>query len=152
MLYHGTESLEAFKAIKKEGFKANTYFTPFLDTALSYGGEYIFAVDIEHKDYEVWEVIMREPVPAEKILYAQHFSFELMYHNKEALYNRDKARHEKDGRTICDDCKGQGEYRDEKFSLRHLETPGGGSFRTREDPCISCNTCHGRGYNKNDTD
>jgi len=145
MLYHGTNSYEIYEKIKKDGFKPGTYFTPFLDTAICYGGQYVFAVDLE-SDYNIWEVIINDQVSPDKILYIQKYDVKLLHHNRELSEKRHKERIEEvDGKIFCTNCDGHGEHITYSRSIEYLNKPAGGSFKTRTN-IDACDKCRGYGY------
>lgn len=147
LLYHGTNE-EAFAQIIDHGFKEGTYFTPFLDSAICFGGPYVFTIDVGFPvDLEKWQVRM-PAIPPHHILYVQKFDLELVYLNKEALYERHKKRIESEGHEICTNCQGRGEHREDKYAYRYLSKPGGGAWKDRE-PIKVCEQCRGYGYVQN---
>lgn len=142
--YHGTDSYLKYRSILKNGFKKGTYFTPGLDSAISMGGRYVFAIK-SFSDSSYWEIISERHIPREEILYARIYWFRLTYLNKKATH---AFSHDHLEGPPCPDCGGDGEHRPERFRWRYLKKPGGASFRTRRDRINVCETCHGFGYVK----
>ena len=145
-LYHGTDEV-GHAAIMGSGFKPGTYFTPYLDTAISMGGAYVFTIDMPDRPFseEQWQFRVWEPLPLEKILYVQKFGMGLVYLNKEALLEQKREACIREGKVMCEDCGGGGEHRSDEHAFRYLREPGGASFKNRE-PINICKTCKGRGY------
>jgi hypothetical protein len=145
--YHGTDTKRKYLSILKTGFKPYTYFTPYLDTAIGYGGKYVFAIYFEKAPTTYWEWRNEEVIPPDKILYVQEYSYTVEYINKAALRKMSHSTllHNNPGKTICPECDGNGEHRKEKYKYRYLYKAGGGSFRTRKDKCIMCENCNGYG-------
>lgn len=146
-LYHGT-NVKNYKSILKNGFNKGTYFSQELDSAICYGGKYVFAValdDIELMETQ-WEYISSTRISVDVIEYIQKFSLKLKYLNKKLLFDIDKNGLEAEGKEICLNCQGKGEHRKDKYSYRYLKKPGGGGWKTRKDRVIVCKTCNGYGY------
>ncbi|MBP5459399.1 MAG: hypothetical protein J6Y62_04490 [Clostridia bacterium] len=100
-VYHGTNQANAM-AILKEGFKKGTYFTPYLDSALVFGGEYVFAVWLEGERIENWgedrwQFVIPEP-------WGPGMISALVHHQCEMLFVRDNYK-----KDACPRCKGTGE-------------------------------------------
>ena len=146
LLYHGTEDEKIFQTILAEGFKAGTYFTPQLDSAIVYGGRFVLTILDDGTMGDGWEVIAEMPVSGDRILYAHSFSRALAYVNDEALLDLKRRQLEKDGRAMCERCKGGGEIRTRDEALRYLIGTGGGAWKTRADSIVPCDECGGHGY------
>lgn len=89
-MYHGTIKENADQ-ILKNGFKKYSYFTPYLSTALSYGGEYIFIIsdnNITDKDLGdgKWEFIYDKEIKPDDIIALVHYDkVDLIYYNIDIL-------------------------------------------------------------------
>lgn len=145
--FHGTDTKKKYLSILKSGFKPYTYFTPYLDTAIGYGGKYVFAIYFEKNPTKYWEWRNTEIIPPDRILHVKEYSYTVKYINEAAL----KEQHHSDllernpGKIICPKCDGHGEHRPKKYRLQHIYKIGGGSFRTRKDKCNICENCNGYG-------
>lgn len=147
IFYHGTNTRKAYKSILKNGFKVYTYFTQYLDSAIRYGGKYIFIVDlnIDKLDSTQWEYISSVRVSVSEILYVQKYSLRLKYINKNLILKQKTDTLKLEGKEICMYCEGRGEHRKRKYHYRYLKKPGGGSLHTRKDSMNVCTKCKGRG-------
>ena len=146
ILYHGTNSKRIFKIIMKEGFKAGTYFTPYLNSAITYGGKWVFAIgESKERPGNPWEIIMPDPIPPGRILYVHEYAPKLIYLNKGEMLKLRREEVAAEGKVLCEDCKGRGEYRSDKSSFRYLRGAGGGAWRTRRDRIHVCDKCNGYG-------
>lgn len=144
--FHGTNDKNSYESILKIGFRKGTYFTPHLDTALSYGGRYVFAVYFKD-DPKHWEWITKKTISKSRILFVKKFSFKVIHFNKdecERIYGLQLLEDQK-GKKICSECKGRGEYRLDKYKFRYIFEIGGGAFKTRKDPINVCKKCNGHG-------
>jgi hypothetical protein len=152
IIYHGTNRA-AYKNILKNGFVPPAYFTPYLSTAICYGGPYVFAIEAPQDPLDSWEIIINDPIGPNQILYVQKFDQTLVYLNAEAVEMMHRKAIVEGGtdRILCVACDGYGEYRNPKYLYRYLKEPGGGSFKTRKDPINACVVCNGHGYIKYDT-
>lgn len=149
LLYHGTNSKRVFEIILKEGFKEGTYFTPYLNSAITYGGKWVFAIgEAKDRPGNPWEIIMQDPIPPERILFVHEYSPKLIYLNKEAMLRLRRDEVAADGNVMCENCKGRGEHRDDKYAFRYLRGAGGGAWRTRKDRIKVCEKCNGYGLTK----
>ncbi len=143
-MYHGTDEA-GYRGIMDSGFKPGTYFTPYLDTAISMGGAYVLVISIPESDVrDRWQVFTGERIPTERILYVQRFSLELLHLNRDAIIDQTRKRLASEGKVMCEDCEGRGEYRSDENAFRCFREPGGSSFKTRES-VKTCKTCKGRG-------
>jgi hypothetical protein len=145
--YHGTNEKRAYKSILKNGFDQYTYFTPYLDTALGYGGKYVFAVYFEKDPSTYWEWRCPEVIAPEKILYVKKYFFRVLHFNKflAEMSHHSSLLEQNPGKSICPECNGSGELRKKKYKYRSIFEIGGGAFKTRKDPCIICENCNGNG-------
>jgi hypothetical protein len=145
--YHGTDTKKKCLSILRKGFKPYTYFTPYLDSAIGYGGKYVFAIYFEKAPTTYWEWRNGEIIPSDRILWVKKFSYSVEYLNKDAIKKMEDLIHLENnpGKTICSQCDGYGEHRKEKYRYRYIYQIGGGSFRTRRDKCIICENCNGTG-------
>lgn len=146
-MYHGTDTKKKYLSILKNGFNPYTYFTLYLDTAIGYGGKYIFAIYFDKIPTTYWEWRNKEVIPPDKILWVKQFSYTVEYISKAALKTMEDSIHleNNSGKIICPECNGYGEHRKEKYKYRYIYKIGGGSFRTRKDKCIICENCNGYG-------
>ena len=146
VVYHGTIE-KSVESIIEKGFYIGSYFSPFLDTALSQGGPHIFAVlwDGITNPKKQWEVINRGHIPASEILYYQKFSYKLEYINHKAIINWRREQLAVECKTMCENCSGLGEIIPNKQSYRYLREPGGASFR-HESESVICQFCKGYGH------
>lgn len=82
--YHGTNKTNADR-ILKEGFKPYTYFSRHLESALCYGGEWVFEVCFdETKVPDNWQFIIKTQRGPENIVGLKHYkNIELIKENKE---------------------------------------------------------------------
>ena len=71
--YHGTDQ-EAARIIALEGFRAWTYFTPELASALGYGGSYVFRVRFAEPPSQRWQWCCKEPILPDRIIGFRHYS------------------------------------------------------------------------------
>lgn len=106
-VFHGTDRDNALSIIQT-GFKKGTYFTPYLDSALVLGGEYVFAVWLEGEkidDYgeDRWQFTIQEDWLPDRIESLVHYQCEM-------LLVRDKAKVKRE--DTCPTCKGSGELFD----------------------------------------
>jgi hypothetical protein len=150
--YHGTIK-KYFKIIKKYGLREWSYLTPFLSSALSMGGPYIFGIEIEEVTDEWlgkgnWEY--RNP----EIIYPHNFLFYAKYSNKLLNYNQklddelNKRRKLSENHIFCENCKGKGELT--YLNNGHHWKIGGARWdypksRTTKK-CVVCPDCNGFGY------
>jgi len=144
-LYHGTDKA-GYLGIMDSGFRPMTYFTPDLGSAISMGGAYVLAIDVPESDVgDSWQVRLKEPISPGRILFAQRFRLKLLYVNRDALIDQNRKRLADKGKVMCEDCKGRGEYREDKYAFRYLREPGGADWKTRE-PIKVCEICKGTGW------
>jgi hypothetical protein len=142
--YHGTIK-EYYKKILKEGFKKGTYFTPYFDSALQMGGEFIFGVLFEESPSKYWEWISDKRISKNNIISLRKIGLELLYYNPK-LYKKIKISQQKEeyGEEIifCKKCNGHGEtsYPEDGHHL----LPRGSSF-CNERKIIVCKKCGGFG-------
>jgi hypothetical protein len=126
-LYHGTIK-KFFKIIKKEGIKQHSSFTPFLQTAISMGGPYIFAVDFPRVTDGMlanggWEFHNNQIILPSKIEYFLKINAKLLKYNKDLII--EKIAKEK-GDNYCEFCNSTSEI---TYLLNgHDILPTGGSF------------------------
>jgi len=146
-LYHGTNDKKSYKSILKNGFNEGTYFTQYLGTAISYGGKYVFTVDIDVVLRPgQWQYVCSTNILHDKIMYVQKFSLKLKYVNNKLIIDLEKRRRKSEGKEICTNCDGHGEHRKAKYIYRYLKKPSGGAWRTRKDKIIICEVCNGHGF------
>lgn len=145
--YHSTDTKKKYLSILKSGFNKYTYFTPHLDTALSYGGKYIFAIYFEKDPTNYWEWRNPEIILPSCILYVKKYSYTVEFLNKdeERRMHHSSLLENNPGKSICLECDGLGENRKDKDRYRYVFKIGGGSFRTRKEHCIICENCNGHG-------
>jgi len=110
------------------------------------GGAYVLAVDypddqVGHK----WQIVIKERIEPDRILFVQKFDLKLLYTNKKALNAARRNRHLNDRQTICEACEGKGEHRSDADTFRSLSVPGGARWDNREPPNV-CTVCGGYGY------
>ena len=137
--YHGTDAHTATK-ILKDGFKAGTYFTWDLHSALGMGGLWVFGVFFDGMSPEksYWELITPERMPPERILYLRKFTAMPIYDNEAAQEELRKTfNREAHGKDVihCQNCKGRGQMNTPKLYS--------GGFKHAE--CIPCEVCAGFG-------
>jgi hypothetical protein len=130
-VYHGTNKKNADK-ILQEGFQPYTQFTPFLGSAISYGGAYVFQIEREDVTDEDlgqggWEFVWQELIPASEIIALLKYNVELLQYNPEVEI--DIKRKER-GANFCENCKGDGELHYPHDGHHFL--PGGGRFDERD--------------------
>lgn len=134
--YHGTNK-PAAELILKNGFKAGTYFTWDLHSALTMGGQWVFGIFFEDKDIkDYWEWMTPTPISTARISFLRKFTVECLYDN-EAEQEKETFSWHKEyyGDVIhCAWCKGRGQ-------LNKPYLYGG----RRKEPCIVCNVCGGVG-------
>jgi hypothetical protein len=145
-LFHGTDE-EHYLKIKEEGFLPYTYFTPFLDSALCYGGPYIFAIwDETRTEYNNnWELRFDNHISADEICFCIKYTSEMMIFNQKVENNK---RHKNE--IICKNCNGNGALNYVNDGHHHLI--GGGRFDDRNpypsfysDKIEICPVCEGNG-------
>ena len=116
LVYHGTNQANAL-SILDSGFRKGTWFAPGLDSALAFGGEYVFAAWIDELPcQDCWQFQIEEDWGADRILSLVHYHAELFYAGKE-------TGHEHGQMSICPRCNGDGEvYEDEtgRQAVSHL--------------------------------
>ena len=110
--YHGTDEASA-KEILRAGFKAGTYFTWDLHSALVMGGMWVFGVYFENKNpSNYWEYISDTPINKERILYIRKFIIDCVYDNVVATDKLQieflKELHGND-MIFCTTCDGHGQ-------------------------------------------
>lgn len=140
-MYHGTTKENA-DSILKTGFRVGTYFTGFIDSALMFGGDYIFAVFFEKNLSEYWEWCNSKVIPPSKIIRLCAIHPEIVYTSEEmerAHHRLGKNEwHKKNGLSppvFCENCDGHGCM--EKYSTYH---------RWRDINKITiCKKCNGHG-------
>jgi hypothetical protein len=148
--YHGTTSKNA-KSILREGLKKDSYYTPFLDTALSQGGPVIFIWYILDPVYEELILSGQWQFRTEKIMSLDEFVAIVHYKNVKLIHYNKNLNQElriKDNPEICFYCQGAGElnYPDDG----HCYLPGGSSIRTMNIRKIEqCPKCKGYGSIEN---
>lgn len=135
-MYHGTNKAAAENILKK-GFEKYTYFTPYLSSAISMGGEYVFIIgdkNITDKDLGEgrWQWRYPEVILPERIIALIHYGgVQLLHYNSESEYQENKKEDD------CPLCKGDGELT-YPHDGHHL-LPGGSAFTEREIvPCPEC--------------
>ena len=102
-IYHGTNKINAM-SILKTGFKAGTYFSPYLGTALNQGGEYVFEVWLDEElDKDCWQFQIEEDWPISRIAALVHYSAELLYVNDNVNVRESWQK------ETCEACNGAGE-------------------------------------------
>lgn len=145
--FHGTQSRRAFRAIMREGLKAGTYFTPYLDTALSYGGRFIFAVWLKDSPTDYWEWVSDRAISRSEILFVQRYWSRLIHHSPEmeAAKRRDQLHEDHPDAEPCSNCRGYGEYGFGYKCLSNYIKIFGGSFKHRRKISV-CERCKGYGY------
>lgn len=81
--YHGTTAENA-ERIRKEGFRAGTYFGADLADAVEFGGDHIFEVPFPSswKSEAGWQMTADKPVPPEAIVAHYLFIKEVIYENE----------------------------------------------------------------------
>ena len=60
--------------ILKNGFNEWSYFTNQMDSAISFGGPYVFGVLFE-KEFDYWQYRSPERIPVDRILFLKKFTF-----------------------------------------------------------------------------
>jgi hypothetical protein len=148
--YHGTTFKNA-ENILKEGLKKDSYYTPFLDTALSQGGPVVLIWYVLDPVYEKLILSGQWQFRTEKTMSPDEFVAVIHYKNVELITYNKKLCQElrlKDNPDICPYCQGIGEldYPDDG----HGYLPGGSSLRTMGLRKIKpCPKCKGHGSIKN---
>ncbi|MGL4982249.1 MAG: hypothetical protein ACRC4W_05285 [Treponemataceae bacterium] len=135
-LYHGTIKKYA-DIIIKEGFKDYTYFTPFLDSAINMGGEYVFSIyDKNVTDAMLgngeWQFRL-SGIKKDKIVSLIRYKAKLLY------YDTDSHRKYFEDENTCKLCNGKGE-------IGHIDDgswllPRGSSFHSRKKGLVLCPEC-----------
>lgn len=102
-VYHGTGRDNAL-SIMKTGFRKGTFFTPYLDSALVFGGEYVFAVWLENERIEDfgednWQFTIPEDWGPDRIVSLVHYQCEMLF-----VSDKNPAK-----QGNCPTCKGEGE-------------------------------------------
>lgn len=143
--YHGT-SKESAEMILVGGFHVDTHFTPYITSALSMGGPYVFTIYFDTPPSDYWEWCTPAVIGPERIHSLRKFDVEVLYFNAEV----DRAVHKQsllaywksqgEDVTYCDACEGNGELGIIKDGSGLLP------WRPREDSCIKpCIVCGGHG-------
>lgn len=117
--YHGTNKEEA-NVILKEGFKVGTFFSKHMESALQYGGEYMFVIFFEENPTEYWEFVSNEVVLPSEILILHVIKSDKLYYSKE-VEKRNRYQFHKEinpGKKICTKCEGKGELGDFDYGDR----------------------------------
>ena len=137
--FHGTNE-QGYKGILESNhFKAGTYFTPYFDTAISMGGEYVFAVVLDI-DSDYWEWISPTDMFVANYLHSiRKVQIELIH------YDSDKQNYlvRDDDKDYCTFCNGHGELNYPNDG--HHLLPGGAGFGGRTWEIEVCQVCHGYG-------
>ena len=139
MWYHGTTEENANK-ILEEGFRAGTYFTWDLSSALVMGGDHVFEifVDFETKD---WQYRIKEVMPPSKIIRLCKYRPEVVYTNREAELDvkreniKEHCPDKYETLEVCLTCNGEGQL--DNYSRFDR-------WRDR-DQCTICGACGGHG-------
>ena len=145
-VYHGTNQKNAI-SIMENGFRTGTYFTSFLDAALCYGGEYVFACWVDNKDYpglgtdEFWQFQIQEPWTKDRIVSLVHYNAEMLYVNEKFCI------HEQNQQETCPVCHGAGESfrNDAEGNARHWLPKTHYLHQTSLKYSRLCGNCHGYG-------
>jgi hypothetical protein len=150
--YHGT-SEENYKKILLSGIKKGSYFTPFLFSAITMGGPYVFAVDLPHVTNERlgksdWEFFNNKIIKIKDILSITKHDMKLILYNSALSTKLTKQQIESEGKIFCKKCKGKGELT--YIDNGHHLLPGGCRFdvpntRTTNN-IVTCPKCKGFGY------
>ncbi len=79
--YHGTTKANA-KIIEKEGFKRGTFFSTHLESAVGFGGRYVFEVSMK-LDFKptYWEYVSERRIPARQIIRLCIVDRKILFHN-----------------------------------------------------------------------
>lgn len=145
-IYHGTNQSNAM-SIMESGFRKGTYFTPFLDSALVFGGEYVFAVWVKGDKFpgfgegDFWQVRISEDMSRDRIVSLVHYNVEMLY------VNGDFNVRENWQREPCRVCGGRGEiHRNdmEKHAVAWLPKTHWLHREARRNTTL-CPECHGYG-------
>jgi len=142
--YHGTTRENADK-ILKTGFRAGTYFSWDLQSALVMGGQIVLEI-FKDFDTQCWEYIIPEDIPASEIVRVATYSPQIIYRNKDAekevrRLSLDEMFPEKRGMLkICDHCDGRGQMEDYD---RYMD-------KRKTKKVTPCPICHGHGAVRTD--
>ncbi len=139
-VYHGTNQENSI-SILRTGFKSGTYFSPYLDSALLYGGEYVFSVWIDKElDKECWQFQIDEDWGADKIVSLVHYNAETLYVNK----SFDNKHYQE---STCPYCDGYGEFYRSNFEQQAISYLPKTHFHHRmaREHAIVCPNCKGYG-------
>jgi len=152
MMYHGTTA-ENIVAIMRDGVRAGSFWTPYLQSAMTMGGPYVVAAHLDEVDAEQlvgagdWEYVASEAVPPSRFILVYKLDAELLLYNRNAQRRLRKHYAEKDGRPWCEHCDGHGEmtYIDDG----HWFLPGRAKFDSPgsriNDELVPCPVCRGDG-------
>jgi hypothetical protein len=140
-MYHGTTK-EATLSILQNGFRPNSYFTIYMDSALVMGGLYLFKIWFHKNEHpnrgKNWQYVSPIAVPKERIVWLRNFSQEIIYKNEPAEIEAKKECHSKlyPNKEFCDNCQGLGQL--EKYD------EFAGQWRNNL-PVTTCPVCQGHG-------
>jgi len=137
--YHGTNEENA-KKILKTGFRARTYFTWDLHSALVMGGMWVFGIYFKDKspDKSYWQHVCSKPISSSKILFLRKFNIECIYDNKKADKEMSllvKKEYHGDNIRLCPNCNGRGQT--------NPIPPYG---KLKDYGCDACEKCNGNGF------
>ena len=81
--YHGTTEENA-TSILVGGFRKGTYFAKGLDSAIAFGGPWVFSVAFPKgtTSYSGWQITIWEAMGPERIIRLKKYEEELMYHDE----------------------------------------------------------------------
>lgn len=144
-MYHGTIEKNV-ESIFQNGLREGSYVTPFLYSALSYGGPHLFVIDfpeVTKLDSDNWEYVTPRTYHKEDIIAYLEFSVELKYHNVEAELQAKRKRVSREGHVMCEACRGDGQTNYPHDG--HHFIPGGGRWDSATSAPIVCEKCGGHG-------
>lgn len=83
--FHGTDK-ETAEKIARDGFTAATTFSPHLEDALAFGGNYVFEVGLDLAEpksvpSEIWQVVISRALPVSHIIALHRYDITRMHEN-----------------------------------------------------------------------
>ena len=138
--YYGTDE-QGYQDIAKAGvLKAGSYLTPYFDSAVTDGGEYVFGVVLDMAENTFGEYVLLTDIPLSNVRDIRKINIKLLFYNKEE--NR-KLKDYPDDTLPCETCDGYGDlnYVEDGYQL----LPGG---NLNKEIINICPDCSGFGFVK----
>lgn len=144
MWFHGTDA-KGYQSIKKNGIAKGSYITPYLQVALTMGGNYVFMFNYRDPNKDEWQVVINKPIT--EFLAIVKYTDELLYFNKDLSEQTHIQQHIDEHGNYCDKCNGHGEL---EYPIDGHWLRIAGSRFDNKNPfphkLVPCDVCNGYGY------